>query len=477
MDIAEPAKNREKAIAMKVIIYGWCWLKELSERCKKLLVEFNNKVKKVGTDDPRRVYHSFKVGLALTLVSLLYYNKPLYGGFGSSTMWAVLTVVVVFEFSVGATLSKGINRGLATFAAGSLGLGVHFLVSLTGDIGEPVLLCFSVFLLAAASTFTRFFPGVKARYDYGMVIFILTFSLVAVSAYKTDEILTIAGERLITILIGCVTCAVISIFLFPVWAGKDLHKLMFLNIEQLAVFLDGFGGEYFGPEDNKENENAITVKKSFLDGYKKILTSKNEEEALTNFARWEPPHGSFQFNYPWKHYLAIGKVTRQCAYRVEELHNCITSKINAQSEFVKLIQASCMELSKESGTTLQELSAAVKQMTYPKGVPNHIKNLKRTASNLKTVLKTVTLKNANVLEDVMSGAMVASLLVDIVGCIEDIAESITELAHLAKFKGADPAFRLEKLSQQSENIKVQCESSLQMFDIGTMHSHPTNNSD
>ncbi|KAI3911765.1 hypothetical protein MKW92_032113 [Papaver armeniacum] len=461
MDIAEPAKNRENA-AMRVIICGWCWLKALAERFKKQMVEFKNEVKKVGTDDPRRVYHSFKVGLALTLVSLLYYNKPLYGGFGSSTMWAVLTVVVVFEFSVGATLSKGINRGLATFVAGSLGLGVHYLASLPGETGEPVLLCFSVFLLAAAATFTRFFPGVKARYDYGVVIFILTFSLVAVSAYKTDEIVAVAGERLITILIGCVTCAVISIFLFPVWAGQDLHKLMFLNIEQLAVFLDGC------------KCNHSKSEKLFLDGYKKILTSKSEEEALTNFARWEPPHGSFRFNYPWKHYLVIGGVTRQCAYRVEELHNSITSKINAQSEFLKIIQASCMELSKESGTTLQELSAAVKQMTYPKAVPKHINNLKKTAANLKTVLKTVTLENANVLEDVMSGAMVASLLVDIVGCIEDIAESISELAHLAKFKG-DPAFRLEKLSQQLGNIRVQCEPSMQLLHDGTMDSHPTNN--
>ncbi|XP_026398301.1 aluminum-activated malate transporter 2-like [Papaver somniferum] len=436
MDIAEPAANRS---AGEVIMSGWCWLKALTKRCQKLMVEFKNKVKQVGKDDPRRVIHSFKVGLALSLVSLLYHDKTLYGGFGSSIIWAVLTVVVVFEFSVGATLSKGINRVLGTLVAGSLGLVVHHLASLTGDKGEPVLLCFSVFLSASAATFTRFFPGVKARYDYGMVIFTLTFSLVAVSAYKTDEIPEVAGERLITILIGCVTCAVISIFLFPVWAGKDLHKLMFLNIEHLAVFLDGFGGEYFGVEDNKENEDAITDKKSFLEGYKKILISKSEEEALTNFARWEPPHGSFQFNYPWKHYLEIGKVTRQCAYRIEELHNCITSKIKAQSDFIKIIQDSCMELSKESGITLQELSAAVKQTTYPKAAPTHIKNLKKTAANLKTVLKTVTLENANVLEDIMPGAMVASLLVDIVGCIEDIAESVIELAHLAKYKGADPA--------------------------------------
>ena len=65
------------------------------------IVKAGKNIKKVGKDDPRRVIHSLKVGLALTLVSLLYYWRPLYDGFGVSGMWAVLTVVVVFEYSVG----------------------------------------------------------------------------------------------------------------------------------------------------------------------------------------------------------------------------------------------------------------------------------------------------------------------------------------------------------------------------------------
>ena len=65
------------------------------------VVEISLKLKKLGEDDPRRIIHSFKVALAITLVSLFYYFKPLYDGFGVAAMWAVLTVVVVFEFSVG----------------------------------------------------------------------------------------------------------------------------------------------------------------------------------------------------------------------------------------------------------------------------------------------------------------------------------------------------------------------------------------
>lgn len=77
------------------------WLKALPAKSWGKGVEALREAKKVGEDDPRKIVHSFKVGLALTLVSLFYYYRPLYDGFGVNAMWAVLTVVVVFEFSVG----------------------------------------------------------------------------------------------------------------------------------------------------------------------------------------------------------------------------------------------------------------------------------------------------------------------------------------------------------------------------------------
>lgn len=59
--------------------------------------------KKVGAEDPRRVIHSLKVGLSLSLVSLLYLIEPLFKGIGSNAMWAVMTVVVVLEFTAGSS--------------------------------------------------------------------------------------------------------------------------------------------------------------------------------------------------------------------------------------------------------------------------------------------------------------------------------------------------------------------------------------
>lgn len=54
-------------------------------------------------------------------------------------------VFFLLKFS-GATLGKGLNRGLATLVAGGLGVGAHHLASLSGEIGEPILLGFFVFI-------------------------------------------------------------------------------------------------------------------------------------------------------------------------------------------------------------------------------------------------------------------------------------------------------------------------------------------
>lgn len=56
---------------------------------------------RVGREDPRRVFHSLKVGFSLTLVTLLYLMEPLFEGIGQNAIWAVMTVVVVLEFTAG----------------------------------------------------------------------------------------------------------------------------------------------------------------------------------------------------------------------------------------------------------------------------------------------------------------------------------------------------------------------------------------
>ncbi|XP_054779253.1 aluminum-activated malate transporter 2-like [Prosopis cineraria] len=416
-----------------LIARGWVKVKAMPKGLKEKVFNFYRTAKEIQQDDPRRVIHALKVGLTLTLVSLFYYHQPLYDSFGLSAMWAVMTVVVVFEYSVGATLGKGLNRGLATLLAGALGVGAHYLADLSGQTIEPILIGFFVFLQAAIATFIRFFPKIKARYDYGLLIFILTFSLISVSGFREDEIIEMAHKRLSTIFIGGSACVMISIFVCPVWAGEELHSLIALNLESLANFLQAFEDEYFRTSKEGESKDVMTA---LLEGYKTVLNSKSTEESLANFARWEPRHGRFQFRHPWDKYLKIGTLTRQCAYRMEALNAQLNSNLQASAEIRSIIQEVCSEMSLESGKALKELGMAMSTMRKPCFVDIHIANSKSAAKSLNSLLQSSLWKEIDLLSILPAGT-VASLLCDIIACIEEIAAVVNELPSLTNFETID----------------------------------------
>lgn len=130
----------------------------------------------LGRDDPRKVIHAVKVGISITLVSMLYLLKPLSRGIGENAIWAVMTVVLVLEFTagtsekllnlpylwcfvfciifkhccffrVGAMLCKGLNRGLGTLLAGSLAFLFEFIANESGKVFHAVFIGSAVFAI------------------------------------------------------------------------------------------------------------------------------------------------------------------------------------------------------------------------------------------------------------------------------------------------------------------------------------------
>ncbi|CAI9271589.1 unnamed protein product [Lactuca saligna] len=398
------------------------------------IVDLVKKIKKLGKEDPRRIMHSFKVALAITLVSMVYYLRPLYKGMGEAGIWAILTVVVVFEYTAGATLCKGMNRGLATLLAGALGLGAEYFARIFGPKAESIVLGCLVFLLVAAATFSRFIPHIKKRYDYGVLIFILTFSLVAVSGYRVENIMELAHQRLSTIILGGATCIIISICVCPVWAGEDLHVLIVSNMEKLASFLEGFGGEIFQlPLEVESADGSNEPDKSFLGAYKSVLNSKAMEESLANFAWWEPGHGKFRFSHPWKQYLKIGALMRQCAYHFESLNGYLDARFQTSSEFRKRVQGPCTTMSSEAGKALKELALSIKAFSYPSNSAMNIQICKKAVDEVNSTLQASMVGECDILE-IIPIITVISILNDIVKCVETIFEAIEELSEQANFK-------------------------------------------
>ncbi|KAI3967862.1 hypothetical protein MKW92_016121 [Papaver armeniacum] len=418
---------------------------------------FFKKAWELGVDDPRKFIHCLKVGLALTVVSLFYYMRPLYDGVGGNAMWAVMTVVVVFEFTVGSTLYKCINRIVGTSLAGVLAIGVHWVASKSGEKLEPVILGASVFLLAISATFSRFIPTIKARFDYGAMIFILTFSLVSVSGYRVDKLFDLAQQRLSTIAIGTALCLLVSMLICPVWAGKDLHDLIIRNMEKLADSLDGGIAEYFTDNSNKDDEDEKDCRKK-LQGYKCILNSKATEDSLANFARWEPAHGNFGFRHPWTQYLKIGAMMRNCAYCVEALSGCMNSDINANECTKKHLSEVCMKLSSHSSMVLKELAVVTKSMTKSTAIDFLVEQMNSTVEDLQTTIKSLPTqfsppstgleghaeekekKDNPIISpiivpfmDVIPLVTLSSLLTEITIRIEKIVEAVDELSMMADF--------------------------------------------
>ncbi|KAG8659013.1 aluminum-activated malate transporter 10 isoform X2 [Manihot esculenta] len=381
--------------------------------------------------------------MALTVVSLFYYMRPLYEGVGGNAMWAIMTVVVVFENTVGATISKSLNRVFGTCLAALLAFSVHWVACKAGEKFEPWIVGASVFLLASATTFSRFIPSVKQLFDYGAMIFILTFSLVAFSGYRVDELFELAHQRLATIIIGTSLCILVSMLIWPIWAGQELFALINGNMDKLANSLEGYVAEYFNPDDSNKN----------LLAYKCILNSKASEESMANFARWEPAHGCFSFKHPWKQYPKIGAAMRSCAYCIEALGSCIDSENQAPEFIKKHLSTACLRVSSTSSSVIRELAEIIKSMKRSSNVDFFIEEMNIAVEELQEALKSLSKlpnppesKNTETaasvaietvpLVEVMPAVTFASLMIEISARIKGIVKAVKELAKVAEFKVA-----------------------------------------
>uniref|UniRef100_A0A2N9HP65 Aluminum-activated malate transporter n=1 Tax=Fagus sylvatica TaxID=28930 RepID=A0A2N9HP65_FAGSY len=410
------------------------WLKGLFYRPISKIWRFLDKSWNLGVAEPQKVIHGAKVGLALLIVSIFYYDQSLYDAVGGYATWAIMTVALVFESNVGATLSKCINRATGTFLAGSLALGVQWIACKSGETFKPIIIGISVFILvdlglawsdhgsmariaahgsilwswliaqwldlgssrlmkidkkASAATFSRFIPSVKTRFDYGAMIFILTFSMVAVSGYRkpVDKLFAFASQRFSTIAVGISLCIIISMLFCPIWAGSELHNLIVRNLEKLADSLEGSVAEYF--KDDKTvlgNEEDPSIR---IEGYKCVLNSKATEDVMANFARWEPAHGLFNFRHPWKQYLMIGASMRNCAYCIEALNSCVNSEIQAPDYLKKHFSNACMILSSNSSEVLRELAYTMKTMTKSSKIDFLVEEINLAVLELQDSLKSV----------------------------------------------------------------------------------------
>uniref|UniRef100_A0A0E0N258 Uncharacterized protein n=1 Tax=Oryza rufipogon TaxID=4529 RepID=A0A0E0N258_ORYRU len=418
-----------------------------------------------ASEDAGRVAFALKAGLAMLLASLLVLVGEPFRLFGTNIIWSILTVGIMFEYTVGASFNRGFNRAVGSMVAGVVAIAVIWISLRCGSVAEPYL------------------PAL-APYEYGFRVILFTYCLIMVSVYRVGEPVAAGLDRLYAIAIGAVLALLVNVLIFPAWAGEQLHRELVASFAAVADSLHDCVRSYLSGD-----ETAVDGGEPAIEKCRAILNASARIESLARSARWEPPHGRFRsFSFPWSHYARVGAVLRHCAYEapdgVREAFRAEIEDATAQAaELVRVLGGDVdgMTRSAERLSLLKSVHGSAYRLQLALELNSHLLvssgsvaeeitsggGLERSCSRLRESARRQRLswpsREADELEEAEAGggyaammvrvralestaalslATFASLLLEFVARLDHLVDAVDELSKLAKFREESDSIKL-----------------------------------
>ncbi|CAH9141411.1 unnamed protein product [Cuscuta epithymum] len=378
-------------------------------------------------EDTKRVFFPLKVGLAVLLVSLITLFQAPYQLFGDSSIWSIVTVVMIFEYNVGATLNRGLNRALGSMIAVGLAIAISEIAVRSGHISEPMLIGTAIFLVATITSLMKLWPPL-VPYEYGFRVTLFTFCLIIVSGYRTESAIKFSVDRIYSIVIGTIIAVLVNVLVCPVWAGELLHKELVSSFNIVADSLEECVRKYLEEDDGRPSYLKFRDEPAAYLKTRVALSSPEKIESLAPYSvrttfRKEILEAA---TYAIEVVRVLGKDISDMQQSFKGCHLAMvhtsTKRLQKAIEnHIYLLIISSKQDQQISQTSLSDLDELSEQ-------PCHRIYSWLSRDNLDPQMETLES------DATMSVTTFASLLIQLIARLDHLVDAVDKLSEMAKFK-------------------------------------------
>lgn len=186
----------------------------------------------------------FRYALRVAIACLVGYVIIKVVAYGQHSYWILMTIAFIMKPAYSLTKQRNVERIIGTVAGGLIGVAILLLVP-----NEKIQFALMVLLMLGTYTF--------ARTNYiAMVICVTPFVLILFK-FVGIGFITVAQERVLDTVIGCLIAFSASSFLFPNWEKEGLKEHMQQMLEANIAYLHLFALKVAGQPVNVLNYKLV----------------------------------------------------------------------------------------------------------------------------------------------------------------------------------------------------------------------------